>query len=253
VFSEKQIALARSSMTEAQFRQEMECDDTAAVEEQLIPFDLILAQSGKHLRDEAYSFAAKVIGVDVAYSHTGDRSVIFKRQGLASFVPWFRQGWNNMDLAAEVARQYDEWDADAIFVDNGRGEGVISRLQQLHYPVIGINFGGKPSDPMFVNKKAEMMYAVKGWLESGGVLADMPDLQTDLGILMMDRSDRTDRLGVVVDDKMPSPDLACGLALTFAAPVKPRVRTLNDAERRLAMAGRGSGRARTATDEDLFR
>jgi hypothetical protein len=225
VLSEEQVALERETKTEAQFRQEFLLDETAALQESLIPMDLVMAASGKVLKLDQYDFEARILGVDVAFSHTGDRSVIFKRQGLMSWKPWVRRGVDNMELAAEVARQSDEWGADAIFVDAGRGEGVISRLRQMNYRPIPVDFGGKPRSHHFANLKAEILTAIRDWLEAGGCLPDDPELQVDLGVLQMDRSERNDKLAVITTAGMPSPDLASGLACTFAAPVRPKART----------------------------
>ncbi len=43
---------------------------------------------------------------------------------------------------------------DQVFIDAGRGEGVIDRLRQLGYSIVEVNFGGKASDPnAYVNKQ----------------------------------------------------------------------------------------------------
>lgn len=226
VFTPEIIAKMRENMTDAQFRQEMLNDFTAESDSQLIPMDVVLRASGKHLRDEDYSSAAKVLGVDVA-RFGGDRSVIFRRQGLASFHPKIYRSIDNMSLAAEVAREIDEWGADACFVDAGRGEGVIDRLRQLNYSPLGVDFGGKASSPHFINRKAEMWSAMRDWLESGAALPNNEELKADLCTPTYSYSKADSRMQMESKDElrargMRSPDLADALALTFAFPVAPR-------------------------------
>lgn len=233
VFTEAQIEEQRKLMTPSQFRQELECDFSAAAENQIIPFDLVNAALGKHLRDEAYNFAPKILGVDVAFKEAGDRSVIWPRQGLASFTPDVYRGVDNMELADLVARKATTWDADAIMIDGGRGEGVISRLERLGFKPMTVNFGGSASSPFYANKRIEIFIAVREWLESGGVLPPTPtEIRQDFCAVSYSRTRSTDKMQAESNDDLksrglPSPDLLCALACTFAYPVLPRTGPLS--------------------------
>src|SRR5690606_32193230 len=109
-----------------------------------------------------YRHAPKVIGVDVA-RYGDDRTVIVKRQGLASFAPIIMRGADAMAVASRVAALKAEWDADAVMVDGtgGYGAGVIDRLRQLGHHVLEVQFGGKPTDPRFANKRTEIFWLTK--------------------------------------------------------------------------------------------
>ena len=220
-----EIQIAKDSMPEAAFRHEYLCDFTAANENTLIPLPLAMEARGKHLGPDKYQHAAKVLGVDVA-RYGDDRTVIFKRQGLVAFEPIILRGADSMAVAARVAGVMDEWDADGVLVDGsgGYGAGVIDRLRQLGRRVLEVQFGGKATDPRFVNKRTEMWWLVKEWLEAGGVIPDGVDLVRELaaptysldnarGLFALEPKDKIkERIGV-------SPDLADALALTFAYPV----------------------------------
>lgn len=226
--SDEEIELARRSMTDAQFRQEFLCDFTAGSSNTLIPVDLVQEASGKHVRLDQYQFAAKVIGVDVA-RQGDDRTVIFRRQGLASWAPITLRGADSMAVAGRVAAEMAEWNPDAVFVDGsgGYGAGVIDRLRQLGHAPVEVQFGGKPNDARFMNKRVEMYWAMAEWLRSGGTLPDMPELKVELctptydhdnarGVMKLEsKDDIKERMGY-------SPDLADALALTFAQAVAPR-------------------------------
>ncbi|MGP1257300.1 MAG: hypothetical protein ACTS10_23025, partial [Kiloniellales bacterium] len=116
--------------------------------------------------------------------------------------------------------------ADAVFVDAGRGEGVIDRLRQLGHSVVEVNFGGRPISARYLNKRAEMWDALAAWLRAGGALPADAALRRDLSTPTYD-FDAANRLRLESKDKLrerglSSPDLGDALALTFALPVQPR-------------------------------
>lgn len=217
----------RRNMTDQEWRQEMLCDFGASTDEALISLDMVNAALGKHLSEDKYNFAAKVIGVDVAQG--GDRSVIQKRQGLASFTPYIEYTTKTFDFADRVARTWNEWQADACFVDNsgGYGDAVCSRLVQLGFTPFPIDFGGSSSNPGYRNKRVEMWVGVRDWLLSGGALPNMTEYRIDLTSPRKKPDTGTGKLGLeakaeMVSRGLPSPDVGDALALTFAAPVMPR-------------------------------
>jgi len=220
VFSAQEIALLKESMSDQAFRREFLNDFTAAGDDQLIGLEVINAAMTRTLREEAWRFAPRILGVDVAFSETGDRSVIFRRQGLMTWRPDVYRGMENQTLASHVARIHAEWKPAVIFVDKGRGEGVISRLQALNLPnVIGVDFGGKPLNERFRNRKAELFHAARDWIAAGGCLPEHPDLRLDLTGLRKKQSPINGKIEVVYQDNLPSPDLAVGLALTLSEEV----------------------------------
>lgn len=227
VLPPEEIEAARQEMSPAQFAQEFEVDFNAAAEDVLIRLDAVLEAQRRHVLKQSYDFAARVLGVDVA-RYGGDRSCLFPRQGLCAFTPRVLRGLGTMDLAAQVAEVNERWKPDAIFVDaGGVGGGVIDRLRQLKVDVVPVDFGGRPLDARFENKRAEMWWGVAEWLKTGGTLPDLQDLQKDLcaprytfrnarGKVQLESKDAMRERG------LPSPDIGDALALTFAFPVTPR-------------------------------
>ena len=110
-----------------------------------------------------------VIGVDVALGG-GDLTVIQRRQGLAAFPPHVINSASPHEIGDLVAHEIDVFEPDAVFIDNsgGYGSGVISRLEALRYTVMGIQFGGVALDERYVNRRTEMWWKIKTWLEAGG-------------------------------------------------------------------------------------
>jgi len=223
ILDDDELAMIRATSTESQFAQEMECDFNAAVDNALLSLDVVLAAAGKHIPDADYMGAAKIIGVDVA-RFGDDRSVIFKRQGLHAHEPIVFSDVDNMELAGRVANEIRTFQPDAVFIDGGRGEGVIDRLRMLGHNVIEVAFGGRPSNPHYYNKRSEMWGEMAEWLRSGGALPDNGALKTDLCVPTYDLKTGRFRLESKDDIKkrgLKSPDLGDALALTFAEQVMP--------------------------------
>ena len=222
-------------MGEAAIRQELYCDFTASAYNILIPIDLVMAAVQRVIRPEEVASAPRILGVDVA-RFGDDACVITRRQGLAAYAPQVYRDISNMDFAALLVQEIDEWRPDAVFVDSGRGEGVIDRCRQLGYEVVEVAFGGRATAAArYVNKRTEMWDAMRKWLQAGGALPDAAELKTELAtpeysfdaanrMKLEPKEDVKERLG-------RSPDVADALALTFAYPVAPR-----DGRRRARLA-----------------
>jgi hypothetical protein len=120
-----------------------------------------------------------------------------------------------------------DWDCDSFFIDDTGhwGHGVIDNLHTAGYHPLGVMFHGKPIDPRYANKRAEMWFAMADWVKSGGQLPHLPELIAEMTtptysftngkIILEDKDQVKKRLG-------RSPDLGDALALTFAFPVAPR-------------------------------
>lgn len=218
-----EVRRLQAEMSEQSWRREYLCDFSAAGDEQLISLADVEESSRRHLRREQYDFAPVVLGVDPA-RFGDDRSVIATRQGLYCRPFRVYTKVDNMALAAYVAQAVEDTQADAVFVDAGNGAGVIDKLRQMGFDVTEVHFGGKPSRPRFVNKRAEMWCELRDWLVAGGAIPNDVSLKQDLGAPTY-KFDVQDRLQLESKDELksrglPSPDLGDALALTFAFPVR---------------------------------
>jgi hypothetical protein len=220
-----EVERMRKEMSETSFAREMLCDFAAAGDDQLISLSDVEAAAQRTVQSEQYIFAPRILGVDPA-RFGDDRSVIAQRQGLAMVGHQVYRGIDNMDLAARVAVVITDWQPDAVFIDAGAGSGVIDRLRQLGHEVIEVPFGGKASDPGYLNKRAEMWFGMADWLRAGGKIPNLLDLKQDLAAptYWFDAQGRR-QLEPKEDIKkrgLASPDIADALALTFAHPVAPK-------------------------------
>jgi hypothetical protein len=58
----------------------------------------------------------RILGIDIA-RFGGDRSCLFKRQGLAAFTPVVLDGADNMEVVGRAVTIITEWEPDAVFID----------------------------------------------------------------------------------------------------------------------------------------
>ena len=200
---------------------------------QFIAADLVERAMGKHLRQDEYDFAPKVLGVDVAM-FGGDRSVIFLRQGLMSKLLYQQRGVRPEELAARVAAFEDELKTDGTIVDaTGVGEAVISSLHLMNRTPIAFYAAEKSLLANCANRRTEVWYKLRDWLREGGAVPDEADLRDDLvgpefgyrngsNKLQLERKEEMKKRGLA------SPDLADSLALTFGAAVNRRFEAVAD-------------------------
>lgn len=191
---------------------------------QFISSDDVDKAQKRHLKPGNYSFAPKIIGVDPAW--TGDDTLeIYMRQGLFSKkLATIARNDNDVEVANLIARLEDEEQADAVFVDAGYGTGIVSAGQVMGRSWRLIWFSGKPIDPGYVNKRAEMWGTMKKWIKAGGAIDPNDDViyQDLIGPETVPRLDGKILLESKEDMKergLPSPNRADALALTFAEPV----------------------------------
>lgn len=222
-----EIERIKRELTDSQFRQEMLCDFAASTDDTLLSIDEVTQAGQRHYNESHYSFAAKIIGVDVA-RFGGDRSAMFKRQGLRTWEPSVWRGLDTMTLAGKVAAAIAEFKPDAVFIDGSPASyGVIDRLRMMGHNVSGVDFGGKADQAQYRNKRSEMWHRMALWLKAGGAIPPMQELRADLcaptfdygsmdaGTMALESKDKIkERLGA-------SPDLGDALALTFAFEVAP--------------------------------
>ncbi len=233
VIDDEELSEMKADMTPVEIRQELLCDFTASAYNILITIDMVTDAANRILTKRDVYGAPRVLGVDVA-RFGDDRSVIFKREGLAAYEPIIFQDIDNMTLASRIVEVIREFKPNAVFIDAGRGEGVIDRLRQLGYKVIEVNFGSKATDDKsYINKRTEMWDKTRQWLKAGGGIPNISELKTELSTPEY-TYDAKDRKKLESKDKIKervgsSPDIADALALTFAehvtitaSPIKER-------------------------------
>lgn len=183
-------------------------------------------------KNDVQSTGSLIIGVDPGgEGENGDPTAIIRRRGRRLFDPQQFTKLNTMQVAAMVARVIKAERPLRVFVDmGGIGKGVCDRLLEMPIAqgvVVPVNFGEAALDPeTYVNRRAEMHWLLKEWLEDSGG-ANIPDddqIQADFLASVIKSSDSLQRRQLESKEWMrrkgiPSPNLADASALTFALPV----------------------------------
>lgn len=173
------------------------------------------------------SYAEKRIGVDCA-RFGDDRTVIGRRQGLATWPPKDMRMADGPQIAAAVAEVYNSWNgADEIFLDNtgGYGSSPYDSLRLAQFSPIPVDFSSSAIKPMYFNKRSEIICEFVDWIKRGGCLYNSPQLRKELlahtyyfqgGKKRVSEKDQVKKLIKC------SPDEVDAYALTFSLPDKPR-------------------------------
>lgn len=188
--------------------------------------DDVDAAMARHYKPEQYQDAPVVIGGDVA-RQGDDPSVLCRRQGLVAFPMRSMRIPDTMLVADQFILDYDQHHPDAMFVDEtgGYGAGVVDAMRQRKYDVIGVQFGGKPNDYRYYDKRSEMLFEACAWVKAGGALAPDPELKEELCALryvFQGDKFRVIPKEIIKQEIGRSTDKADALALTFAHPVAKR-------------------------------
>lgn len=180
-----------------------------------------------------------VAGVDLARGG-GDKAVIrFRRGDDARTIPPIKiPGELVRDstlliakLADLSAQKFNGFPVHTWFVDGtGVGGPIIDRLKQLgHENFVEVQFGERaPDDRHYANMRAWMWSQMRDWLGARGAIDSDRMLETDLTGVGLGKPDKTDRIVLESKESMKkrglsSPDDGDALAMTFAAPVRPKI------------------------------
>lgn len=205
----------------------------ATGERQFISTALVDAARGRHVPVDKYNFAPVILTCDPAWTGS-DELAIFKRQGLASeMLMKMAKNDDDTQVAGFLAGFEDEHKADAVFIDLGYGTGIYSAGKLMNRNWTLVSFGAASNTPGYANKRAEMWGLMREWLKEGGALPDDPRLCEEIpgpeyhvklnGEIVLESKDDMKERG------MMSPNRADALALSFAFPVRKKIR--NDPRR----------------------
>lgn len=173
---------------------------------------------------QGYEYLPIVLGVDIA-RFGENSSVITKRQGRKVFAPLVLPKMDLMMTAHHVAEAIKAERPMQVFIDGcGIGAGVVDRLRQLNFSIVEVNAANESYNPRFLNKRAEMCWEMKEFIEGGCELPRDGLLERELRSLNYDLTKKTGRILIeskenIYMDHGFSPDRADSLALTFAYPI----------------------------------
>lgn len=155
--------------------------------EGLIDVEVVEQAMRRKMRPEVYDWAQKRLGIDVARTG-GDRTIIFPRQGLMTWLPVTMRHRAldkvSVDIADRVIAAKLKWGSERELFDDtvGWAHGAIDVFRAAGYEsAVGIDFGSKKvSDPRYANRRSEMWMRMADWLKNGGSLPYIPELVKEL-------------------------------------------------------------------------
>ncbi len=177
-----------------------------------------------------------IIGVDPGgEGDGGDPTAIVRRRTRRMYNPQLFTKLNTMQIAILVQKIIKAEKPYRVYIDvGGLGIGIFDRLMELegtHGIVVAVNFGEAAYDvDRYVNRRAEMHWAMKDWLEDpgGANIPDKDEFEADLLASVIAPSDSNQRRQLrskvwMRSKGIPSPNLADAGALTFAEPINVAV------------------------------
>jgi hypothetical protein len=172
---------------------------------------------------ETYKRLPVIIGVDPAWTGADTLEIVMRQGPYYKHLLTLQKNDNDIHTAGMLARFEDEYNASAVFIDQGYGQGIYSAGQVMGRNWQLISFAGKPMSDIYANKRAEMWAEMKKWLQNDGIIEDDQQLIDDLtgpeafvntrGKLQLESKDDMKRRG------LQSPNKGDALALNFAYPV----------------------------------
>ena len=200
-------------------------------ESQFISTDLV--DGAIHRIVTTLSHEPRILGIDP--SRFGEDSCPFvERKGRKATLKARLHGQDTMQIVGKAIelinlaiKQKEPY--DYIVVDEiGIGAGVVDRLKEQGYKVIGVNVGEKARIENMKNLRAELWYRVKDWLAEGSIeeafredlIGPMYSFDSS-GRLVIERKEDMKKRGLA------SPDIADALAMTLYVmnPIKTSMKT----------------------------
>jgi len=173
-------------------------------------------------RSGVYIFSA-----DVA-RYGNDSSVMFKRRGYDVYEMQVFNNINTMEYANRIAGEIRKSDRapDAVFIDTiGVGAGVMDRVKEQGYRAIDANVSNKAQEmELYANKRAEMYFELKEFIEKGGRIPNDEELMEELLNISYVYTEtgkiRIVKKEILKEELGRSPDKADALALSFYAKIR---------------------------------
>jgi len=168
------------------------------------------------------------LGCDVA-RYGRDKSVISIREGRKIHSIQEFKNYDTMEFATQIDRTAGRRAPDAIFIDSiGVGAGVVDKTRQMGLSnVVDANVSMKPQDVnKYQNKRAEMYFNLKAFVETGGKLPNDRELKEELLALKYFYNETSGKIQLMKKDDLKeelgrSPDKSDSVALHFFRNVRP--------------------------------
>jgi len=177
-----------------------------------------------------------IMGVDPKGSGGDSADIVFRRGNVVPGYKHYDEEMDPMRFVGICATLIDRMGVDKMFIDNGYGYQIASRLWELGYRdiVTTVDFSETPIDnDRFLNKRAEMAITARDWLEEGPTSIPDDDLfYTDIMCVPREIETSNSKFKIISKDIIRqkfgrSPGLSDAWWLTFAYPVRSKANINN--------------------------
>lgn len=143
--------------------------------------DEVAAAMQRHLREDAYEFSQKRIGVDVA-RFGDDATILCPRQGLWVADMVEMRNADGPTVASRLILGKQKWGSELELIDStgGHASSVIDFCRQAGVNLFEVNFAGHADDRRYFNKRSEMAFRCAEWVKGGGALPTDAQLAREL-------------------------------------------------------------------------
>ena len=191
-----------------------------------IPYDWVMEALTREIPSQKDK--PKIFGCDIA-RFGEDSTVICIRQG-DEFLPYHvLRNKSTMEIASYIARLANEHKPVQIFIDViGIGAGVYDRLEELGFPVVGINVAESPAynPDKYKRLRDELWGEARDWFEmrrgriwdneDNDLVGELTSVKYKIlsnGKIQIETKDEMKKRG------LQSPNIADAFVLTFAQPI----------------------------------
>jgi phage terminase large subunit len=220
--------MRRTCLDENQWKREFygeECEDGS--EGTLFTNDVLRdCEQVKENTQKGYAIGIDCSGLGVDYNVIVVRSinkikkVVKKRTATAAEVCGIVKG---------LIEEFGRGDLSHIAIDEAYGLDLSNRLKEAGYVVHIVPFGGKASESVYLNNRAEMYCVMKKSFEEFGMLGLNEDMKRELNATRYVLNN-ANKIQIIPKSEIKlivghSPDTADALALTYIQPIVPRALT----------------------------
>ena len=221
---------AREEMSQTDFRIFYDCEfPEGNTDDSLIPLAWIQGAINQSGCEGDYG----QVGLDVARFGRDKTVYCFRKGGEVKNIKLIEK-MDTMEVAGQSSKWVEEDTPDRVAIDViGIGSGVVDRLNELGYDVLGVNVGEAAEDEKYYNKRAEIYWNLRELFKpdkSGKSQISIPEDQELIKELSEIRYRYSSEKKIKIEPKEEmkkrlgrSPDKADALALAFYQIAEPEL------------------------------
>jgi hypothetical protein len=125
-----------------------------------------------------------ILGVDPKREGTDGFAVVWRQYKQAKVVFYNKKQYSCDEACNLIIKLSKFYNADRIYIDSGKGEGIVDMLLLLGYGILirEVKFGSESHRPDCFNKRSAMYADLRDWVTAGGCLPPDSELIEELAV-----------------------------------------------------------------------